>query len=169
MTRYSSIYGTIRSITPMPSSSDSSHCILLISVMTENMEPYNLVVPPYAYVLYHQTFTPGDSIIAFYETLAPVPLIYPPQLQAGILAGNPHDGFGIFDFFDENLINSDQTLKLNLTDDANTNLVLSNGQTFTGNPGNHYLLVLYTTTTKSIPAITTPQKVVVFCMPDEDS
>ena len=53
------------------------------------------------------------------------------------------------------------TLKLNIT--PYTNIVLGNGQAFSGNPGNRNLIVLYGATTKSIPAQTTPYKIIVMC------
>ena len=78
-----------------------------------------------------------------------------------MLAKN-EDGFqAMFDYFNQDLLNTDETLKLNISD--STNVLLPNGQTFFYNPGGHYLLVLYLFTTRSIPAQTTPQSVIVFC------
>jgi len=42
-------------------------------------------------------------------------------------------------------------------------VVTTNNQTFMGNPGNHTLVVLYSQTTRSIPAQTTPEKIIVLC------
>ena len=44
-----------------------------------------------------------------------------------------------------------------------TNVVTLNGQSYTCSPENSELLVYYTNTTFSIPAMTTPQKIVVMC------
>jgi hypothetical protein len=60
-------------------------------------------------------------------------------------------------------VNTDATLKLNLMEKGGTEVVMANGQIYYGTPANHYLLVLYSTTTRSIPAMTTPEKIVVFC------
>ncbi|WP_026890456.1 hypothetical protein [Lacrimispora aerotolerans] len=161
MTRYTPVYGTISSITPLKTSALDRSCSILISVMSQSLGQVNFVVNPNTYVLGQHTFEEGDPIIAIYDTSAPVPLIYPPQFTAVILAKND-DGFqAMFDFFNEDLLNTDETLKLNISD--TTKVLLPNGQTFFYNPGNHYLLVLYLFTTRSVPAITTPQSVIVFC------
>lgn len=161
MTRYTPVYGTISSITPLKTSALDRSCSILISVMSQSLGQVNFVVNPNTYVLGQHTFEEGDPIIAIYDTSAPVPLIYPPQFTAVILAKND-DGFqAMFDFFNEDLLNTDETLKLNISD--TTKVLLPNGQTFFYNPGNHYLLVLYLFTTRSVPSITTPQSVIVFC------
>ena len=161
MTRYTPVYGTISSITPLKTSALDRSCSILISVMSQSLGQVNFVVNPNTYVLGQHTFEEGDPIIAIYDTSAPVPLIYPPQFTAVILAKND-DGFqAMFDFFNEDLLNTDETLKLNISD--TTKVLLPNGQTFFYKPGNHYLLVLYLFTTRSVPAITTPQSVIVFC------
>lgn len=161
MTRYTPVYGTISSITPLKTSVLDHSCSILISVMSQSLGQVNFVVNPNTYVLGQHTFKEGDPIIAIYDTSAPVPLIYPPQFTAVMLAKN-EDGFqAMFDYFNEDLLNTDETLKLNISD--STNVLLPNGQTFFYNPGGHYLLVLYLFTTRSIPAQTTPQSVIVFC------
>ena len=161
MTRYTPVYGTISSITPLKTSALDHSCSILISVMSQSLGQVNFVVNPNTYVLGQHTFKEGDPIIAIYDTSAPVPLIYPPQFTAVMLAKN-EDGFqAMFDYFNQDLLNTDETLKLNISD--STNVLLPNGQTFFYNPGDHYLLVLYLFTTRSIPAQTTPQSVIVFC------
>ena len=67
----------------------------------------------------------------------------------------------MLDYFDENLTSADQSLKLNIG--PMTDVVMLNGQQYTCSPENTELLVYYTNTTFSIPAQTTPQKVVVLC------
>lgn len=44
-----------------------------------------------------------------------------------------------------------------------TLIVLENGQVFTGNPANRDLIIVYGPTTRSIPAQTTPYKIIVMC------
>ncbi|MEY8352717.1 hypothetical protein AALB39_05080 [Lachnospiraceae bacterium 54-53] len=167
MPRYSPIYGTVSSVTPLRTSSAASSCGLLISVMSQSIEQVNFVVTHQTYVLDQHTFRAGDSITAIYDTNAPVPLIYPPQFTAVVLAENDDGYEASLDFFDENLVNQDNTLQLNLSDEDETEILLSNGQTYFYPPGGHFLLVLYMFTTRSIPAITTPQKIIVFCSPGE--
>lgn len=169
MPRFSPVYGRIISISPMQSGNTNSACSLLFSVMSQEMGPVNFMVTPRTYVLEQETLKPGDSIIAFYDTMAPVPLIYPPQYTAVLMIENDDNGFAALDYFGEDLINTEQTLKLNLPNRAAKNILLANGQTFWGNPGGHYLLVIYTSSTRSIPAITTPEKIIVFCASEENT
>lgn len=168
MTRYAPIYGTVNSIIPLSSTNSQTSCMQLISMMSQTMGQINLVVSPQTYVLEQHTFEVGDSIIAIYDTQAPVPLIYPPQFQAIILAENGDGDLAAFDYFDEDLLNTDQTLKLNLPENNETEILLSNGQTFFYNPGGHFLFVLYQASTRSIPAMTTPETIIVFCSPEEN-
>lgn len=166
MARYTPIYGTVTSVNPIRTSAADKGCSMIISIMNERTGQINLIVNPQTYVFKQHTFNLGDSIVAFYDTEAPVPLIYPPQYVAVILAENSNGYEAVFDYFDEDLLNSSQTLKLNLSDQGDTTILLSNGQTFFFNPGGNFLLVFYTFTTRSIPAITTPQTIVVFCIPN---
>ena len=167
MTRYSPIYGTVTDLTPLRTSATDSSCSLLISMTSENMGQIDLIVTPQTYVLDQHTFMVGDSITAIYDTKAPVPLIYPPRFTAVVLLENEEGYEVMLDYFDQDLLNQDQTLKHSLSDQDGTEILLSNGQAYFFNPGNHYLLVLYMFTTRSIPAITTPQKIVVFCSPGD--
>lgn len=97
----------------------------------------------------------------FYDADAPVPLIYPPQYRAIVMAKAHTDRFVSVSFFNSQLLSSDGNLKLNLS--RQTEIVLENGQDFNGNPANRDLIVIYGATTRSIPAQTTPYKVIVLC------
>lgn len=104
----------------------------------------------------------------FYDADAPVPLIYPPQYRAIVMAKahtdrfvSVRDRFVSVSFFNSQLLSSDGNLKLNLS--RQTEIVLENGQDFNGNPANRDLIVIYGATTRSIPAQTTPYKVIVLC------
>ena len=59
------------------------------------------------------------------------------------------------------LVNEDNTLQLNL--DGTVEVRTTNNQYFQGSPANHNLAVIYGNSTRSIPAQTTPMKVVVLC------
>ena len=64
-------------------------------------------------------------------------------------------------YFNNMLTASDQSLKLNLS--PATEVVTRNNQTFYGNPGGNTLVVLYSSTTRSIPPQTSPDKIIVMC------
>ncbi len=155
MSRFSPIEGTVTSISDFPFGNSASACTLLFSVQTIYGETYS------AYVLDQKPIRRGDTIIVFYDTMAPMPLIYPPQYRAVVIVFPNKNEFAMFDYFDRNLRNSDNTLVLNLS--GTTSYQLPNGQYYLGVPGNQYLLVLYSSQTRSIPAQTTPSRIVVFC------
>lgn len=103
----------------------------------------------------------GDAVIGYYDTNAPIPLIYPPQYRALVMAKvTPNRNIKV-DFFNRQLVSSDGTLKLNIS--PFTQILLENGQAFTGNPANRDLIVVYGPTTMSIPAQTIPYRIIVMC------
>ncbi|OFI06659.1 hypothetical protein CLOACE_08140 [Clostridium acetireducens DSM 10703] len=140
---------------------NSSGCYKLISVENGYGNLVNFVVSPSTYFVDHVMVKIGDMVTGFYDANAPVPLIYPPQFQAIVMAKNVQNENVKVDYFDSQLISSDNELKLNIG--PSTQILLENGQAFTGNPANRNLIVVYGPTTKSIPAQTTPYKIIVMC------
>ncbi|MBB4825464.1 hypothetical protein HNO89_002698 [Sporosarcina luteola] len=136
-------------------------CFLLFTVQNRNGSVVNLVIEPGTYFVDHVSVKVGDQVTGFYDADLPVPLIYPPQYQAIVVAKNQSDQFVDVDFYDNQLVNSKGTLKLNLS--RQTKIVLENGQSFTRYPANRELVVVYSATTRSIPAQTTPSQVIVLC------
>lgn len=162
MASFFPITGTISQIEPMQSSTGSwCGCSLMISISTAYQGMVNLVVTPYTYIFNQEPLGVGDSITAFYDTSAPAPLIFPPQYRVTAIVKDAEGRMVDFSYYDENLINAGGTLQLNLS--GNTVIAYPNGQPFCGNPAGHYLLVLYSSATRSVPAVTDPDAVVVFC------
>lgn len=162
MASFFPITGTISQIEPMPSSANNwCGCSLLVSISTAYQGMVNLVVTPYTYIFNREPLQNGDSITAFYDASAPAPLIFPPQYRVTAIVNNTDGRLTDFSYYDENLLNSAGTLQLNLS--ASTPISYPNGQTFFGSPADHYLLVVYSSATKSMPAVTEPGAVVVFC------
>jgi hypothetical protein len=97
-------------------------------------------------------------------------MIYPPQFEAvAIQVSNQEQNLKV-DLFDANLTSADHMLKLNISKD--TLVVTKDGKVFNGDLANRKLAVFYRTSTKSIPAQTTPSKVVVISdpiVPDNDN
>lgn len=163
MSQFEPLEGVVTSISPMSmTANDTSACTLRISLIGNDHQTYNLVLAPDAYVLNQEPIRRGDIITAFYDTMAPVPLIYPPQYQAAAVVKTHAGQFAMLDYFDQNLQNSDGTLILNRS--SSTDIRLQNGQRFLGILGSQLMLVLYSATTRSIPAQTTPSQIIVFCM-----
>lgn len=162
MSQFSPVEGVVTSVAPMQTTAtDRSACTLMLTVLGRNRETFHVVLASNTYVLDQEPIQRGDIITAFYDTMAPMPLIYPPQYRAVAVVKTRVGQSAMLDYFDRNLLNSDGTLRLNRS--GSTDVRLQNGQRFLGTLGNQLLLVVYGATTRSIPAQTTPSQIVVFC------
>ncbi|WP_342514022.1 hypothetical protein MKY34_04475 [Sporosarcina sp. FSL K6-1522] len=136
-------------------------CYKLLSVDDGYGSSVNFVVAPTTYFVDHVMVAVGDRITGFYDGNAPTPLIYPPQFRAIVIAKDtPYQNVKV-DYFNRQLVSSDGMLQLTMS--PHTQIVLENGQAFTGNIANRNLIVVYGATTRSIPAQTTPSKIIVMC------
>jgi hypothetical protein len=140
---------------------DQSGCYKLMSVDNGTGSSVNFVIEPDTYFVDQAMVRAGDRVTGYYDGNAPVPLIYPPQYRALVMVKETPNQNVKVDFFNSQLISSDGMLKLNLA--PTTRLRLKNGQLFTGNPANRNLIVIYGPSTFSIPAQTTPYRVIVWC------
>jgi len=160
--KFSSVEGIVTGIEVMETSAnDKSACTMLMSVVGKGDDHFNLVVSIDTYFVDHVNIRPGNRIIAFYDSLAPMPLIFPPQYRAIVIAKKSKKENIKVDYFNRNLVSSDGSLKLNIGN--RTKILLQNGQTFLGNIENRNLVVVYGPSTRSIPAITTPSQIIVLC------
>ena len=155
-TYYTGITGIIESIRPIR----SECCNQTISLRTLN-GIINFILSPGTYVTDNTPLRPGMQITAFYDSSQPVPLIYPPQYQAAFISRTEPAENVIIAYFDNNLLSEENQLKLNIGYD--TRITTANGQRFSCNVGNNLLMVYYGATTRSIPAQTTPERIIVFC------
>lgn len=163
MTKFLSFKGTITTINDffIGGSDGVEGCYKLMSVENEYGNLVNFIVTPSTYFVDHITVEPGDIVTGFYDGNAPVPLIFPPQYNAIVMAEDELYQNVKVDYFNNELVSSDYTLKLNIA--SSTQIILENDQIFTGNLANRNLIVVYGSTTKSIPAQTTPYKIIVMC------
>lgn len=163
MIRFQDFSGTITMINDfwINSNEELAGCFKIMSVENETGTVVNFVVGPDTYFVEYKMVHTGDIITGFYDANAPVPLIYPPQYRAIVMAKNtPYYNVKV-DYFNSQLVSGDGQLKLNIG--PATRIKLQNGQAFTGNPANRYLIVLYGASTKSIPAQTIPYQIIVMC------
>lgn len=162
MTVISSYSGTILSIDDIRlDARDTFGCNKLFTIQDRDNNIINFVVSPSTYFVDQVMAKEGDFVTGFYDSNAPVPLIYPPQFRALVMAVNMRDENVTVDFFNRQLVSSDGMLRLNIG--PSTIIVLENGQRFYQNPANHFLIVIYGPATRSIPAQTTPRKIIVQC------
>lgn len=155
-TAFLPIAGIIQNITPMR----NDCCRQIVSIRNSNGLT-NMIISSDTYVIGETRFRPGMSVTGFYDGNAPVPLIFPPQYQALIIGRRNVNETMVVNYFNEELISTDQSLRLNIA--PSTEIVTSNGQLYTCPLYDQLLIVYYTTITKSIPPQTTPRKIIVLC------
>lgn len=149
------VNGTIFNIT-----SGSDCCTQMIALRTGN-GIVNMMVDPQTMIVDNRQLRPGMEVTAFYDGSLPVPLIFPPQYRAQIIAVRSRNEQVMLNFFGRNLLAQDRSLQLNI--DRNTDIKTANGQNFSCRPENQVLLVFYTATTRSVPPQTTPRRIIVLC------
>lgn len=154
-TNFVPVTGTIINI-----ASQTDCCSQMMSLQSEG-NIVNFIINPDTLIVDSQQLRRGMRVTAFYDASLPVPLIFPPQYRAQIVAVLGRNEQVMLQFFDRNLLAADRSLQLNLS--RNTTIQTVNGQNFSCRPGNQNLLVYYSTTTRSIPPQTTPRKIVVLC------
>lgn len=163
MTNFYSFHGTVIMINDFFTGQNGAAegCYKLITVENGLGSTVNFVVSPTTYFVDHVMLTVGDRVTGYYDGDAPTLLIYPPQYQALVIAkDNPNQNVKV-NYFNSQLVSSDGQLRLNIS--PYTRIVLTNGQLFTRNPANRDLIVIYGPTTQSIPAQTTPYRIIVLC------
>ena len=161
-TQYLSVSGRIKSIEPVGYGSQQAYgCMMLMGVEGENDTYVNFMVTPATFVLDYVQLQVGMNAVFYYRADAPAPLIYPPQFSAVVIVPEQESRFVYVGNFDEEQISADGSLQLNMEDDVQ--VVTTNNQKFLGNITNKDLVVSYTNSTRSIPAQTTPENVVVLC------
>lgn len=159
---YSPFYGTVTEITPYEGMNRrNSGCSQLVTVEDEEGMVVQFIVSPNTYTVNAVTLYESLPVVMFYDRNAPTALIYPPRYRAEIVAENIPDVSIAAGYFDRNFTNTDQTLRLNVA--PSTVVVTANNQNYTGSVGGRNLIVLYGQTTRSIPAQTTPDKIIVMC------
>lgn len=153
---YTGITGIVEGISPM----QSQCCNQLISIRTANGS-VRFVLSPGTYVTDNTPLRSGMRVTAFYDVNLPVPLIYPPQYQAAFVSRTEPGEFITVAYFNKNLTSAMDPLKLNVA--ASTRITTANGQPYTCALENNLLMVYYSSTTRSIPPQTTPDRIIVFC------
>jgi hypothetical protein len=163
MVKFYSFHGTVTTISDFMISSkgDGEGCYKLMSVDDGQGATVNFVISPTTYFVEHEMVSVGDIVTGYYDGNAPALFIYPPQHRALIMVKDSPHYIVKVDFFNSQLVSSDGQLRLNIS--QFTQIVMQNGQAFSKNPANRNLIVLYGPSTKSIPAQTTPYKIIVWC------
>ena len=163
MVNFKSFRGVVTQIDDFPigQNGEKEGCYKIMTVEDSTQGVVNFIVSPSTYFVNQEIVTLGDQITGYYDGNAPVPMIYPPQYRALVVVKENNYLNVKVDFFNNQLVSSDGQLQLNLS--AYTLILLKNGQPFSKSPANRNLIVIYGPTTRSIPAQTTPYKIIVWC------
>ncbi|MGE7691051.1 hypothetical protein ACQKMI_17805 [Lysinibacillus sp. NPDC097214] len=163
MVNFKSFRGVVTQIDDFPigQNGEKEGCYKLMTVEDSTQGIVNFVISPSTYFVNQEIVAPGDQVTGYYDGNAPVPLIYPPQYRALVVVKENNNQNVKVDFFNQQLVSSDGQLQLNLS--AYTLILLKNGQPFSKSLANRNLIVIYGPTTRSIPAQTTPYKIIVWC------
>ncbi len=160
--RFQRVEGTITDIMPAGGAGGRpGGCGMLVSVDTDDGQTVNMKVVPSTYVVDFETLSTGMRCIFWYPADAPAILIYPPQYTAAAAAEYKSGRMIDVSYYGAGMVNAERTLKLNL--DASVEIRTTNEQYYMGSPANNDLLVIYGNSTRSVPAQTTPEKIVVLC------
>jgi len=106
-----------------------------------------------------KAFAAGDEIVVYYDGNLPALMIYPPQYKAVVLATKAEAQNIYVGKFDENLLSSDGSLKVNVVE--HTKIVDQDGNEYTGTLADKNLVLSYTMVMPSYPAQVNPQNIVV--------
>lgn len=154
---YKSFTGTITAV-------DEHHSIangLFISLESEDGQPANFVISEDTFIENGLTLETGKKVTGYYDATRPMIMIYPPQytIEVVVRADND-DRLNVFvGYFDQNHISFDN--RLHIKPSENTTIITKDGEPFTGSLQHKKLLVYYGASTRSIPAQTTPDTVIV--------
>ncbi len=163
MTNFYSFHGTVTAINDFFTGQNGERegCYKLFTLENESGAIVNFVISPSTYFVDHEIIMVGDRVTGYYDGDLPVILIYPPQYQALVMVkDNPNQNVKV-SYFNNQLLSSDGQLQLNVS--PYTQILSTNGQPFSSYPRNRNLIVLYGPTTRSIPAQTTPYRIIVLC------
>ena len=160
--RFGFVSGTIVDIVPtMQGNKRANGCILFATVEDGNGEIVNVIISPATYVVDFETLSVGMNCTFWYLADAPMILIYPPQYNAVVAALDRNDRMVDVSRYGREMVNQERTLQIKL--DGSVDIRTTNNQYFQGSPADHDLVVIYESSTRSIPAQTTPRKIVVLC------
>jgi len=156
--------GTITEIEPFYDWAEDAEVLVEDTVLvslTDEITSTNFIVGPETVLVMDGELEIGAEVTGFYDTSLPAPMIYPPQFSAVALTDRDHGV--MIDRFDEELVSYDGSLQINLGED--TVITLQDGTEFydpsTETLANRAMVVVYHISTRSIPAQTTPEKIIV--------
>jgi hypothetical protein len=118
----------------------------------------------------YDSFQEGTSVTAYYRRDTIMTMIYPPNITPSVIVVNSSEKASSIEVskFDDNLLNSEALLKLNVSD--KTTIMYKDGiKAEKADLANKDLVVFYNFMTKSLPAQTTPEKIIIINNANSDT
>ncbi len=154
------VYGQFRGTVKEISDHWSIEGAKFISLEGSSGELANVIVDKTTYVFENEKISVGSEITVYYDANAMMIMIYPPQYKAEVIVVENDSRNIKVDKFDEELVSADGMLKLMNISEVK-DIVNEDGSAYKGDLKDKVLAAVYTISTRSIPAQTTPQKIVV--------
>jgi hypothetical protein len=153
---YTGLTGVVTEIVSMPQAGDNVYRVLMIG---PEGEPFSFTVTETTVLFTDERPEVGNTVTGFYDQNAPMIMIYPPQYTAVALAVETGDINLFVGHFDSDLVDTGNRLMLIIVEE--TLVQLPDGTPFEGSLKDRNLAVMYGASTRSIPAQTRPEKVIV--------
>ncbi|WP_110930438.1 copper amine oxidase N-terminal domain-containing protein [Paenibacillus bouchesdurhonensis] len=150
---FGEVRGTIKSINPKGKNNE----LQFVEVQLADESTVYLNVSEQTFV--DEKLEVGAEITAFYNAEGPMLAIYPPQYNAAAIALVKEERNILVDRFDNTLKNAANDLVLKIGEDSK--VLTTEGKAYEGSLKNQKLFVEYGITTRSLPAQTTPIRIVV--------
>ena len=158
---YYSVTGIVESI------EETGEAIQVI-IEDEHGSPAVLILNEDTVYPFDEDFVVGDVITGWYVTDAPMIAIWPPQFNIAVLVAGAPEGsnikvcrFTTWEYSPEDYLISQDEMFAFLVDE-DTEIVLANGDDFTdGDIEGRRIVVIYDISTRSIPEMTTANKLIV--------
>lgn len=154
-TQFIPFTGTVKEINDYAAIEDSK----MVFVEDEEGGIANFIISKDTYIVDDEEIELGDTITGYFDANALMIMIYPPQYDIKVAHIENQEQNVKFDRFNKDLVSSDNSLKLNIFED--TEIISQDGEAYEGEIADKNLVVIYGVSTRSIPAQTTPSKIVV--------
>jgi len=156
------------SVTGTVVSTEDIEGVLHVTIETLDGDPAVFIIGEVTVFPFEETFNIGDTITGWYRTDLPMTMIWPSHYNIAVLAaGIPDDAIIKVDRFhtwygnmEDYLLSQDETFAFNT--DENTVILLADGLDFNdGEINGRRIVVIYGISTRSLPEMTTADKLIV--------
>ncbi|MCQ2539357.1 MAG: hypothetical protein MJ114_02800 [Acetatifactor sp.] len=156
--QYRAVSGKINEITALAAGTGKG-CLFYVDCVDGQGEPFQVLITAATYVYENKRLQVGMDCTFWFDANAPMVLIYPPRYVAAFAAENKEGRMMDVSYYGKKLVNT--TNSLMLIPGKKTEVIAMNNQFYVGELGGNYLMVEYGVSTRSIPAQTTPKRIVV--------